>query len=263
FITPYIIDVENKAEEFAEIEEERPLPAETEKLAVNRVNPEEKVEKPDKLQEEKAAVPVDDKHINPSVEEKTAVEKEKQLPVSAADKNPEKELQLLTLDEIREVVKLREPGSRPKDTAANKKAEIIVPLENKEPSKGIVVEEQYAEEKKETTEYEAGSTKPAIDLGKYYLFSYELTKEITIKELAELFNVQEELIQEANKGRSFSVGSSIYIPVDESRIYIINKGDTLWKIHKMFNVEIEDIKKLNNIIDETNISVGTAIVIPQ
>lgn len=46
-------------------------------------------------------------------------------------------------------------------------------------------------------------------------------------------------------------------------IYIVQKGDTLWKIAKKFGSTIENIVKVNNIENENKISVGQKIFIPK
>lgn len=269
FITPYIVDVDGKEEDLAEMEEEeeRKLVAELEEEEETRSEREETGEKIEKIQEEKEVIPANDDQITPPIEEKEAVEEEKQVSAPAVDKGPSKELKLLTLDELREIVDLRDPGEskQKKDVIEEKKADVfeveVVVDENS--SEDIIIENPDIEEKEEIEINEDINPKPFIDLSKYYMFRYQLSGEITINELAELFTVQKDLILEANKDINLSVGSYINIPVDESRIYVIQKGDTLWKIHTMFNANVGDIKRLNNITDETNISVGTVIVIPQ
>ena len=43
----------------------------------------------------------------------------------------------------------------------------------------------------------------------------------------------------------------------------MEKGDTLWKLRTIYGVSVEEIKELNNIEDESNISVGTVIILPE
>jgi len=86
---------------------------------------------------------------------------------------------------------------------------------------------------------------------------------MTIDELAELFAVDRDLIIAANENISLSAGAVVKIPVEESRIYVMDKGDTLWRIRTTYGVSVEDIKILNNIDDETSIPVGTVIVLPE
>lgn len=46
-------------------------------------------------------------------------------------------------------------------------------------------------------------------------------------------------------------------------IYIVKKGDTLWKIAKRFGSTIEDIARVNGIEDENKISIGQKLFIPR
>jgi len=44
-------------------------------------------------------------------------------------------------------------------------------------------------------------------------------------------------------------------------IYIVKKDDTLKRISKMFNISVEDIKKINNIHDSKELYPGLKLVI--
>ena len=50
---------------------------------------------------------------------------------------------------------------------------------------------------------------------------------------------------------------------DSLIMYIVQAGDTLWKIAKRFRSTIEDIATLNGIEDENRINVGQKIYIPK
>lgn len=54
---------------------------------------------------------------------------------------------------------------------------------------------------------------------------------------------------------------SFSLVADET--YIIQEGDTLYSLSKKYNVDFNDIIKINNIIDSTSINVGTIIQIPK
>ena len=165
----------------------------------------------------------------------------------------EQELVLLSSEEIRAVLG--------KNEARRKIVQSNIPVEE------ITKEEKGEEDKKEIiTEqeiYQEEINKREINLDNYYLYDYVLESFITIDDLAVKFAVSRELILEANKDLEVSIGASIKIPVDKSRIYIMEKGDTLWKIHTRYGVSVEEIKELNNIKDESNIPVGTVIIIPE
>ena len=45
-------------------------------------------------------------------------------------------------------------------------------------------------------------------------------------------------------------------------MYIVKKGDTLWKIAKMFGSTVDDIARTNGIEDENLIMPGQKIFIP-
>ncbi len=125
----------------------------------------------------------------------------------------------------------------------------------------IIIQENAENNNADVIIKERNQAKP-IDLDEYYLYKYYLTEIITVRELANLYNIKEELIIEANKDNNASVGSTINLPLPKSRIYTMKKGDTLYKIHNLYGVSIEDIKKLNRIENEHIISMGTEIVLP-
>lgn len=45
-------------------------------------------------------------------------------------------------------------------------------------------------------------------------------------------------------------------------IYVVQAGDTLWKIAKRYNTTIESIVRVNNIEDPDNLQIGTKLIIP-
>ncbi|WP_373897921.1 SPOCS domain-containing protein [Haloimpatiens sp. FM7315] len=45
-------------------------------------------------------------------------------------------------------------------------------------------------------------------------------------------------------------------------IYVVQNGDTLWKIAKKYNSKLEDLAKINNIEDMNTIKVGDKLIIP-
>ncbi|MFI5359824.1 MAG: secretin N-terminal domain-containing protein [Halanaerobiales bacterium] len=159
------------------------------------------------------------------------------------------ELVLLSSEEIKAILG--------KNEARRKTIQLNSPTEN--PGKEEEKKDSMAGQRLQEEEL----PKKGINLDNYYLYDYVLDRFITIEELAEMFTVDQDLILEANKDVELSIGAKVKIPVEKSRIYIMEKGDTLWKIHTIYGVSVEAIKKLNNIVDESNIPVGTIIIIPE
>lgn len=79
---------------------------------------------------------------------------------------------------------------------------------------------------------------------------------LSISELMKINNLSSNLL---------SVGQILKIPVEniqeEINTYIVNKGDTLYKIANKFNTTVDEIKKLNN-LNNNILSVGQEIRIP-
>ncbi len=77
-------------------------------------------------------------------------------------------------------------------------------------------------------------------------FEIEIERDVALQVIDE---IQENGVREAQK---YSVV-----------IYIVKKGDTLWKIAKRFGSTVDSIVKINNIEDENKIMVGQKIFIPR
>ena len=50
---------------------------------------------------------------------------------------------------------------------------------------------------------------------------------------------------------------------DSLILYLVNPGDSLWKIAKKFNSTVEEISKINGIEDIDKINVGQKLYIPK
>ncbi len=50
---------------------------------------------------------------------------------------------------------------------------------------------------------------------------------------------------------------------DSDQRYTVEQGDSLYSISKKYNVQIEDLKKINQIQDETLVPIGKVLIIPQ
>jgi murein DD-endopeptidase MepM/ murein hydrolase activator NlpD len=102
--------------------------------------------------------------------------------------------------------------------------------------------------------------RPQIDIDG--IVGYIVQKGDTLSEIAETYDVSINTIKwENNIGNSIKPGQELRIlPVTGIR-HTIKEGDTFGKIAKTYNVDIEDITIYND-IDETGLSIGEKIIIP-
>ena len=258
FITPHIVK-----EEISEKEDD----LKTREIISDSIYEEEEVvidykEQEPVYQEEQMLAEADSGKVHGPVEngenEETPII---QIVDDKVEKGQGEELQLLTQQEIQSILsqnRTKRQGNvvstRPDPEEERKAEPVDNTLNRNENNFAIIVEETGQEE---------GSTDLEIRLEHLYLHEYTLKKAMTIDELAELFAVDWDLIIAANENISLSAGAVVKIPVEESRIYVMDKGDTLWRIRTTYGVSVEDIKILNNIDDETSIPVGTVIVLPE
>ena len=68
-----------------------------------------------------------------------------------------------------------------------------------------------------------------------------------------------------------SVGQILIIPnetessgkdLNNTTLYTVQKGDTLWSISKIFNITVNDIRKYNNLKSDF-LTIGQVLIIPQ
>jgi len=52
-----------------------------------------------------------------------------------------------------------------------------------------------------------------------------------------------------------------YVPIDQTLIYVVKKGDTLYGIANKYDTTVDEIKKLNN-LDSNVLSIGQQLLIP-
>ena len=57
-----------------------------------------------------------------------------------------------------------------------------------------------------------------------------------------------------------SVGQKLIIPLIEDTTYVVKAGDTLYSIARMFNTTVDELKKLNNLVDNV-LSIGKILII--
>lgn len=102
--------------------------------------------------------------------------------------------------------------------------------------------------------------------------TYQIKQGDTLWALARRFSITVEDILEANPGidpLNLKVGQKITIPVSPppdcppgAEEYIIQPGDTFWKIAQRLGVSVDKIKELNPDVDPDNLQVDQRICIP-
>ena len=90
------------------------------------------------------------------------------------------------------------------------------------------------------------------------LYSIAKDKNISLDELKELNNL---------KSNDLYIGDQIIVPSiesynDEYEIYIVKKGDSLWKIAKDNNINLNDLIKVNG-LDNLTLNVNQELIIPK
>lgn len=83
---------------------------------------------------------------------------------------------------------------------------------------------------------------------------------ITVDELVKANNLQSNLL---NIGQTLIIPTKeIEAPTEEFEVYIVQKGDNLYKIANMFDVSVDDLIKLNN-LGTTTLSINQQLLIPK
>ena len=102
----------------------------------------------------------------------------------------------------------------------------------------------------------------SADNNKYYivkkgdsLYSIARSNNMTVDELKTLNNLTSNIL---SIGQRLIISSSSNVP---NNVYIVKQGDTLWSIANNFNVSINDLKKINNKINNS-LSIGEKLIIP-
>ena len=57
-----------------------------------------------------------------------------------------------------------------------------------------------------------------------------------------------------------SVGQKLIIPLEEENTYVVKAGDTLYKIARDFNITVDELKKLNNLVSDV-LSIGQILMV--
>ena len=101
------------------------------------------------------------------------------------------------------------------------------------------------------------------DKGDYYT----VKKGDSLYSIARVYDISVEDLKKANNltDNILSIGQVLKIPdivlKSDTNIYYVKKGDSLYKIAKLYGVSVDDIKKLNNLTSD-NLSIGQEILIP-
>ena len=97
-------------------------------------------------------------------------------------------------------------------------------------------------------------------------YTYQVAPGDTLWSIAKKFNTTVDELKRINNLNSslLKIGQVLKIsePIETNvNTYIVKKGDTLYSISKIFGTTVDDIMKLNNLIN-TNLSIGQNIKIP-
>ena len=98
-------------------------------------------------------------------------------------------------------------------------------------------------------------------------FFYIVKKGDTLYKIARKYNITVGELSRINnlKSNILDVGEQLYIPLhseesNNSEIYIVKRGDTLYKIAQKYNITINELKKINNLKDN-NLTIGQILKI--
>lgn len=94
----------------------------------------------------------------------------------------------------------------------------------------------------------------------------------TLYKIANEYNTTVNKIKELNNltSNTLTIGQQLLIPSDnepditpeETDIYIVQKGDSLWSISKKFNTTVNDLITLNN-LSTINLQIGDSLLVPK
>ena len=97
------------------------------------------------------------------------------------------------------------------------------------------------------------------------LYSIALKYNTTVDEIKRMNNLQT---------NTLSIGQELQLPngkipdenpipdIDEESIYIVQKGDSLWKIAQKYNISVAELIEMNNLTDLT-LQIGQPLLVPQ
>ena len=98
---------------------------------------------------------------------------------------------------------------------------------------------------------------------------YNLKYGETLEEIADRFNTTEEYLKEINNiyfNDSIKQGMDLIVPKNDDKyyeVYTIEKGDSLYKIGKEYNINPKLLESLNGLEDDDFIYPGQDILVPR
>lgn len=101
--------------------------------------------------------------------------------------------------------------------------------------------------------------------------TYTVKKGDSLWSIAQQFNTTIQAIKDLNNLTSnvLNIGDQLYIPTidnnsttnDSKTIYTVQRGDSLWLIAQRYNITVDELKKANNLTNNT-LQIGDKLIIP-
>ena len=115
---------------------------------------------------------------------------------------------------------------------------LLIPNKSNENKEEPIVEEEY-----DIYDVQKGDS----------LWKIARDNNISVPELIKINNLKDLTLQ---------INQKLLVPkrIKDYSIYIVQKGDTLWSIAKKFNMEVSELKQINN-IENNLLSVGQELII--
>lgn len=115
---------------------------------------------------------------------------------------------------------------------------LLIPNKSNENKEEPIVEEEY-----DIYDVQKGDS----------LWKIARDNNISVPELIKINNLKDLTLQ---------INQKLLVPkrIKDYSIYIVQKGDTLWSIAKKFNMEVSELKQINN-IENNLLSIGQELII--
>lgn len=98
--------------------------------------------------------------------------------------------------------------------------------------------------------------------------TYKVSKGDTLYSIAQKFNTTVEELKRVNNltNNTLTIGQILQVPTsisieEETQLYTIKQGDTIYTIAKNFNTTVDNIKSLNNLTNNI-LSIGKILIVP-